>query len=346
MKTLCQILGINKPLLVWPGISFQTPELVAKASEAGALGVLSAGYMSAKEIETAVQAIRATTDKPFAVQIFPEQKGKLNLEHLRLLNRAFEPLRKELGLQAPDVDTLKTTVDFSKQWEVLLDLSVPVIGLSLGGLREPYMDVLKNKGIKTFGAASNLKDVKVLVSSGVDCVVAQGWSAPGLRSYCECTAEGSCIDTLSLLAQVKRAVQIPFVAEGSFMTQEAVKAAMSLGASGLALCDEIINSYESSLTELMRSHLQYLSDSSSQVTSLADGRPSRLLFNGILSEIRDGDLPILEFPYQWLVLKDIFKAAKQKDLLDSIYLEWGQLSYMAEHAPVGPIIGKYTEWMA
>ncbi len=346
MKTLCQILGIEKPLLVWPGISFQTPTLVAKASEAGALGVLSAGYMSSAEIEAAVQTIRAKTDKPFAVQIFPEQKGKLSLERLRLLDLAVEAVRKELGLSVPDVDTLKKAIDFSKQWEALLDLSVPVIGLSLGGLREPYMDVLKDKGIKTFGAASNLKDSKVLVSSGVDCIVAQGWSAPGLRSYCECEAEGSGIDTLALLSQVKRAVQIPFVAEGSFMTKEAVKAVMSLGASGLALCDEVINSYESSLSDTMRSHLRYLSDSSSQVTSVADGRPSRLLFNGILSELHDDGLQLLDFPYQCLALRDIFKVAKERDLLDNIYLEWGQLSYMAEHAPVQSIINKYTEWMA
>ncbi len=345
MKTLCQILGIDKPLLVWPGVSFQTPELIANASVAGALGVLSAGYMNSSEIEAAVQAIRAKTDKPFAVQIFPEQKGKLNLEHLRLLNLAVEAVRKELDLPVPDVDTLKKAIDFSEQWEVLLDLSVPVIGLSLGGLREPYMDVLKDKGIKTFGAASNLKDVKVLVSSGVDCIVAQGWSAPGLRSYCECEARGSCIDTLSLLAQINRAIQIPFAAEGSFMTKEAVKAVMSLGTSGLALSDEVINSRESSLSETMRSHLYYLSDSSSQVTSVADGRPARLLFNGILSEIRDNELPILDFPYQWLALRDIFKVAKERDLLDNIYLEWGQLSYMAEHASVQSIINRYTGWM-
>src|SRR6185369_632184 len=47
-----------------------TPELVAAVSEAGGLGFLAAGYLSADALAERIDAVRALTAKPFGVNLF------------------------------------------------------------------------------------------------------------------------------------------------------------------------------------------------------------------------------------------------------------------------------------
>ncbi|WP_293762760.1 nitronate monooxygenase [uncultured Aquitalea sp.] len=59
--------GIEKPL-VCPGMSYiATPELVAAVSNAGGLGILATGPLSAEETRAAIRRIRELTDKPFGI---------------------------------------------------------------------------------------------------------------------------------------------------------------------------------------------------------------------------------------------------------------------------------------
>ncbi len=343
--TLCETFGMELPIFVWPGVTFQTPRLIAAASEAGALGVLSAGFLTAGEIRTAVEGIRALTKKPFAVQIYPEKKTSLDKRKLEQLGKSLAPLRKDLGLPEPDMDRIVGEADFTRRWETLLDLEVPVVGVSLGGLREPYMEALEARGIKTFGTAANLTDVKVLVSSGVDAVVAQGWGASGVRSFNECKESGSRIDSLSLLSECSRVLRKPFLADNSLLTEDGVKAVLSFGASGVVLSDAVLNSMESSLPEALRGVLPYMKDSSSEVIGCGMGTPARTLVTGIFEVFAENGLPSLDFPYQWLYMRDIFDKARSEQITELMCVEWGQLSYLSDRAPVESIVKKYSEWM-
>lgn len=47
-----------------------TVELVAAVSEAGGLGTIAAGYLSATDLQLAIRAVRARTPAPFAVNVF------------------------------------------------------------------------------------------------------------------------------------------------------------------------------------------------------------------------------------------------------------------------------------
>jgi enoyl-[acyl-carrier protein] reductase II len=63
----CELFGIEAPILqaaIWPATS---PELVAAASEAGALGSIGAVFGSADRIEEQIRQVRELTARPFAV---------------------------------------------------------------------------------------------------------------------------------------------------------------------------------------------------------------------------------------------------------------------------------------
>ncbi len=70
MKTrITELLGIRYPLIL-PGMSWiSTPELVAAVSNAGGLGVLASGPLTADDTRQAIRRIRELTDKPFGIGV-------------------------------------------------------------------------------------------------------------------------------------------------------------------------------------------------------------------------------------------------------------------------------------
>ncbi|MEN7429347.1 nitronate monooxygenase [Chromobacterium sp. TRC.1.1.SA] len=64
---ITRLFGIQLPLLC-PGMSYiATPELVAAVSNAGGLGILATGPLSADATRAAIRRIRELTDKPFGI---------------------------------------------------------------------------------------------------------------------------------------------------------------------------------------------------------------------------------------------------------------------------------------
>jgi nitronate monooxygenase len=64
---LCDLLGLDVPVVQGPIGSAALPELVAAVSEAGALGMLSVTWVPDEQVGGRVNAVRARTDRPFGV---------------------------------------------------------------------------------------------------------------------------------------------------------------------------------------------------------------------------------------------------------------------------------------
>src|SRR5215210_2674127 len=66
-----KMLGVETPIVQAPMAGGPTtPELVAAVSNAGGLGSLGAAYLQPTQLDEAIRAIRALTDRPFAVNLF------------------------------------------------------------------------------------------------------------------------------------------------------------------------------------------------------------------------------------------------------------------------------------
>ena len=70
MKTaMTELLGIEHPILL-PGMSWiSQPELVSAVSQAGGLGILATGPLSAEQTLASIQEVRKRTDRPFGVGV-------------------------------------------------------------------------------------------------------------------------------------------------------------------------------------------------------------------------------------------------------------------------------------
>ena len=139
---LCELLGVRFPIVQAPMAYSAPPALAATVSAAGALGSIAGGGLSPDELRAAIREVRASTDRPFAVNLF-----------------------------APpflDDGTL----------EVVLDERPPVFSFTFG-IVDPAP--LRAAGIVTLATATTVEEARAVEQAGVDAVVAQGAEAGGHR---------------------------------------------------------------------------------------------------------------------------------------------------------------------
>jgi enoyl-[acyl-carrier protein] reductase II len=147
---VCELLGIEYPILLGGMIWVGRSELVAAVSEAGGLGLLGAGGMRIDEIDQELEAVGQKTDKPYGVNI---------------------PLLR------PDA-------------EEMIDASVrggaSVISTSAGNPKR-YTRRIQDKGCKVIHVAFNVTGAKKSAEAGVDVVVVEGYEAGGHNGVDELT---------------------------------------------------------------------------------------------------------------------------------------------------------------
>jgi enoyl-[acyl-carrier protein] reductase II len=192
---ICDLLGIQYPIIQGGMLWLATPELAAAVSEAGALGVISpfAGMEEHGDptghIHILIKRVRSLTEKPFGVNL------PLDLE----------------------------------QSGVLIDLIIRQrVGIVITAAGNPahYTALLKQQGIKVLHVISSVKQAQKAVISKVDAIIAEGVEAAGHSGFDQ-------LPLFSLIPQVVDAISIPVVAAGGIVDGRGLVAAMALGAEGV-----------------------------------------------------------------------------------------------------------------
>lgn len=205
---LCELLGIEYPIIQAPMDWITNAELVAAVSNAGGLGVLgpNAGQrtVTTSVVETGerlrreIRKTKSLTDKPFGVNLISNKGAdEFSYDH------------------------------FSEQChQVILEEGVPVV-VTVGDGPGTYTGSLKEAGIKVLHRPirSTRATAVEAEQAGVDalaCVGFEGGGHPGSVS------ESSCV----LVPQIVGAVGIPVVAGGGIADGRGVVAALAWGAEG------------------------------------------------------------------------------------------------------------------
>ena len=143
IKTLlCDLLGIDHPILQGGMAWVATPELVGAVSEAGALGILGAGNAPPVAVETQVREIRAMTSRPFGVNV-----------------PMFSPFVQDVI-------------------EVCAREKVPVVTTGAGN-PGPHISTLKRAGIFVIPLVASVALARRVERAGADAVVAEGSDSGG-----------------------------------------------------------------------------------------------------------------------------------------------------------------------
>lgn len=145
MNPVCELFGIEHPILLGGMLYAGRARLAAAVSEAGGLGILGAGRMKPEDMVEEIARVRALTAKPFGVNI---------------------PLR------APEPEVLISAA---------LNASVKVFATS-GGSPKKYIDQIKKAGAVLMQVVASVRQAASAQAAGVDAIVAEGGESGGIVS--------------------------------------------------------------------------------------------------------------------------------------------------------------------
>ena len=300
-----------------------TAKLAAAVSEAGGLGTLGAAYLEPEVLRGEIAEVKAGTRKPFAVNIFAS-KEKDDFSRLEEVQQALAPFRKELKINEPNISS---SADWSRQqFEVCLEMAVPVISTAFGLLEVEQMQAAKAAGIKIIAMATTVEEAKMAEQSGVDAVVAQGSEAGGHRGTfsLENHPDGAQIGTMSLVPQIVDAINIPVIAAGGIADGRGLAAALALGASAVQLGTRFLIAEEAGTHSAYQQKIIESTEDQTTITKSFSGRPARAIQNRFIKEFEETGTKALPFPSHNTVTRDIRTAAARQGNSEFLSLWAGQ----------------------
>ncbi|HEX8121627.1 MAG TPA: nitronate monooxygenase [Solirubrobacteraceae bacterium] len=244
-----------------------TPELCAAVCEAGGLGFVAAGYLSAATLRERIAATRALTARPFGVNVFvPGPRSPLDLSEYvaRLGPGAGEPRW--------DDD------DFDAKLALLRGDPPAVVSFTFGC---PPAEVIAALPSEVWVTVTRPSEARQAVAAGADALVVQGAEAGGHRgSFAD--DDDAPIGLLALLALVREAVDVPLVATGGIATRAAVDAVLALGAAVAQIGTAFLLCPEAGTSEVHRRAIA--SDAPTALTRAFTGRLARGIVNRFMEQ--------------------------------------------------------------
>lgn len=138
---LCDVLGIEVPIIQAPIGSATCPELAAAVSNAGGLGMLAMSFRSKEDVRQVIRETFALTRRPFGVNLVLEW-------------------------------------DQTERLNICLEEGVRLVSFFWGDPSR-YVQTVHDAGGLVLHTVGSAEEAKRAVSAGVDIIVAQGWEAGG-----------------------------------------------------------------------------------------------------------------------------------------------------------------------
>ena len=213
---VCDLLGIEYPIIQAPMLWITWAELAAAVSNAGGLGTVglnSGATAPTKDLDVLgerlrgqIQQVRNLTDKPFAVNVLVPARGD--------------------------------DVYSNKFVEVMIQERVPAAAVA-GDNPTLYTEHLKKAGIKVLHRPINptVKAAREAEEAGADAVVIIGFDGGGHLGL-------EMLSTFVLVPQVVDALKVPVIAGGGVADARGMVAAFALGAEGVYMGTRFIATQE------------------------------------------------------------------------------------------------------
>ena len=315
---ICELFGIEVPIVLAGMGGASTPALTAAVSNAGGLGNLGAADCTPDDLRAWIRKTSELTDKPFGEdtllpasvrrESYKQAAGPSPQERLpELLAFAQEFMKKE-GLAAPPVTPALdkrrreafTNDFFTAQMEVVIEERVPVYASGLGD-PGPFMERLRANGTKVMAVVGAVRHARKVAASGVDVIVAQGHDAGGHNSP---------VGTMALIPQVVDAVApIPVLGAGGITDGRGVAAALMLGADGAWIGSAFLATHEAGIFEFQKKAIVAATEEGTVVSRALTGKPARMIRSKWTDALAASGLEPLPMPFQGAVSGPIQMAA-------------------------------------
>lgn len=341
---LCELLGIEVPIIQAPMAGTSTPELAAAVSEAGGLGSLGHSYTPPDVMRAEADAVRGRTSRAFNVNLFvaPQPAEPTVGQQVEAI-AALHPLLEQHGVAVPPRVPPPYAPDLKAQLEIVCDLRPPVFTIHLGDLPPAIIARIRGLGIRLGSAATSVREARHLEGLGADFIIAQGGEAGGHRGTFQGEWEQAMTGTLALVRQIVRAVRVPVVAAGGIMDGAGIAAVLALGAQAAQLGTAFVVCPESAAPEAHRKAIVAMDGDETTITRAFSGKPARGVRNRFIEMAERETWPLLPFPAQAKLTAPLRQASAKAGSVD-FYSAWsGQAGSLARPLPAADLIRVLVE---
>lgn len=191
-------------------------------------------------------------------------------EHIQKCKAATDkPFGVNIPLMYPQIEEIM---------QIVTEEKVPIVFTSAGNPKT-WTAKLKAEGIIVVHVVSSSKFALKCVEAGVDAVVAEGFEAGGHNGREETT-------TLTLIPQVRKAIELPLIAAGGIASGEAMAAVFALGAEGVQVGTRFALTEESSASDAFKQKCISLAEGDT-ILSLKKVSPTRMIKNDFYRQVQE-----------------------------------------------------------
>ncbi|BBZ44946.1 nitronate monooxygenase [Mycobacterium parmense] len=327
---------VGAPMAGGPG----TPALAAAVSNAGGLGFLSAGHISADRFAEDIAAARALTTGPLGVNLHVPQPSvadwiALDYYAEELMNIA-EFYQVEVGRPEHGDDD-----DWERKLEVVADVRPELVSFTFGVPPPEVIGRLGALGLLVMVTVTSAYEAGVAIAAGADSLIVQGPEAGGHRGTFAPDMEPGTESLHQLLARIRSAHRdVALVAAGGLGTAEDVAAVLNRGAVAAQVGTALLLSDEAGTNVAQRTAMKNPLFANTIVTRAFSGRYARSLENEF-TRMLDTVAP-LGYPEVHQMTWPIREAAAAVEDPNGMTL-WAGTSYrQARTGPVADIIAGLT----
>lgn len=342
---ITELLKINFPIIQAPMAGgATTPELIAAVSNAGGLGSLGAGYMTANEIRNAIKQIRELTNKPFGINLFIPETHQASDEQMEVARKIIQEACFELDIHIKPCQP-PFTPSFEEQMNVILEEKVPVFSFTFGVPNIEWIENFKKNGTLLIGTATSVEEAIILENNAIDAVVAQGSEAGGHRGTFVGKAEDA-FDSISLLVpRIVKRIKIPVIAAGGIMNASGIYSAIRLGASAVQMGTVFLCCHESGIHPFYKKLLLSAKQGGTKLTRAFSGKSARGIVNKFMTRMQLHENVILDYPIQNALTSMMRKEASRKSLTDFMSLWAGENAHLCKALPASQLVQELIDDM-
>ncbi|HEY7512723.1 MAG TPA: nitronate monooxygenase [Vicinamibacteria bacterium] len=339
---LCDLLGIEYPILQSGMGGVAGPALAAAVSNAGGLGVLGCAFLPPDEVRRRIRETRTLTDRPFGVNLLlhsdmlpPVDMSRVPAGVVQAVQDALNHFRRRLGLPAASARPEGLPDIVPAAIEVILEEKAPVFSIGLGKPPASLVERFHRAGAKVIAMVAALDDARAVAQTGVDALVVQGHEAGGHRSTWvkRPSPQHADVGTIALVPQVVQALRAPVIAAGGIASGAGVVAALALGAQGAMLGTRFVATRESLAADFYKQALVGRDGDSTVITDAFTGLYARVIRNRFVDEYAASGAPVLPGYVQSVAAADIFGAARERQDTDHYGLWAGQSVGLVRDVP-------------
>lgn len=240
------MLGIETPIICGGMMRVGTAELAAAASNAGALGVMTALTLPTPELlRKEIVKCQSLTDKPFAVNL--------------------------------TVGVVATEINYDDYVDVICQSGVKVVETA-GRSPEPFMEAFNTYGIKVIHKCVAVRHALKAERVGVAAVSIDGFECAGHPGEEDVTC-------LVLIPAAVQRLKIPVVASGGFADGRGLAAALALGAEGINMGTRFMVTQEAPIHNDIKQRIVDMDETQTSLIFRSFRNTARVYTNSVAKQV-------------------------------------------------------------